>query len=92
MTNNQDDVPAGPNVGAESKRDRFVRVAERRVNKVVTALRILGYCGNKTTYEYASEDVDRIFSYLEDQLKVTKGCFRASAPAVFKLDVPSRGD
>ena len=41
----------------ESKRDKFVRVAEARTNKIIGMIKLLGNCSNKNTYEYSKEDV-----------------------------------
>lgn len=60
---------------SESKHDKFVRIAETRTNKIVDMIRLLGNCSNKNTYEYSSDEVSKIFSHLERELKVAKGRF-----------------
>ena len=35
---------------SESKRDRFVRLAEARTNKIIDMLQLLGNCANTNTY------------------------------------------
>ncbi len=59
----------------ESKRDRFVRIAEARTNKIIERMRLLGNCSSKSNYEYSEEDVKQIFNALEKELKVTKNKF-----------------
>ena len=59
----------------ESKRDRFVRIAEARTNKILEMMRLLGNCSSKANYEYTEEDVKQIFSALEKELKITKNRF-----------------
>ncbi len=59
----------------ESKRDRFVRIAEARTNKILEMMRLLGNCSSKANYEYTEEDVKQIFSALEKGLKITKNRF-----------------
>ncbi len=59
----------------ESKRDRFVRIAEARTNKIIEMMRLLGNCSSKSNYEYSEEDVKQIFNALEKELKVTKNKF-----------------
>ena len=39
------------------KRERFVRVAEGRTNKIIEMLRLLGNCSNKSNYEYDEKDI-----------------------------------
>ena len=44
----------------ETKRERFVRLAEARTNKIIDMLRLLGNCSSKSNYEYSDEDVKKI--------------------------------
>ena len=62
----------------ENKRDRFIRIAENRTNKIIDMLRLLGNCANKSNYEYSEEDITKIFSSLEKELKTTKVKFVSS--------------
>ena len=57
---------------AESKHDKFIRVAEARTNKIIDMIRLLSNCSNTATYEYTDEDVKKIFSALESELKTCK--------------------
>lgn len=56
----------------ETKRDKFVRIAESRTNKIIDTLRLLGNCANKANYDYTEADVTKIFNALEKELKATK--------------------
>lgn len=60
---------------SESKRDRFVRLAEARTNKILDMLKLLGNCASKSNYEYTEEDVKKIFSAIEREMKNTKAKF-----------------
>ena len=46
----------------ESKTDRFRRVAEARVNKIIKMIRLLGNCSGTGVYEYTDTQVAYIFS------------------------------
>lgn len=59
----------------ETKRERFVRLAEARTNKLLEMMKLLGNCSSKTNYEYTEDDVKQIFSALEKELKNTKNRF-----------------
>ncbi len=59
------------------KSDRFYRVAERRANNVINALRLLGQCANTRVYEYTEEDVQRMFREIERELRNAKQSFAA---------------
>ena len=68
-----------------AKRQNFVRLAERRTNKVLKAIDTLGHCSNKHLYEYGSEDIKRIFQRIEDEIKVIKTKFEREGK-VFKFE------
>lgn len=63
---------------AESKHDKFIRIAEARTNKIIDMIRLLSNCSNKSTYEYDETDVKKIFSTLEQELKSCKSKFQDS--------------
>ena len=62
----------------ETKNDRFVRIAEARINKIIDMIRLLGNCSNKASYDYSKEDVKKIFTAIENELKVAKAKFDSS--------------
>ena len=59
----------------ETKRERFVRLAEARTNKIIDMIQLLGNCSNPSTYEYTPQDVEKIFSAIETELKEAKKKF-----------------
>lgn len=65
--------------GKESRRERFVRVAPRRVNKIINLLGVLGNCSNKQNYDYTDEDVEQIFGALERRLEEVQAMFLPDA-------------
>ena len=62
----------------ETKRERFVRIAEARTNKIINMIDLLGNCSNKSTYEYSEEDINKIFGRLEKELRNAKQRFASS--------------
>ena len=73
----------------ESKREKFVRLAEARTNKIIDMIQLLGNCSNLSTYEYTSQDVDKIFAAIESELREAKKKFAkidATKNSKFKLD------
>lgn len=52
----------------ESKSDRFHRVAEARVNKLIKMLRLLGNCSMSNVYVYDEDQVEQIFNMLQIEL------------------------
>ena len=59
----------------ETKRDKFVRLAEARTNKIIDMLQLLGNCSNTSVYEYTQQDVDQIFSAIEAEVREAKKKF-----------------
>ena len=62
----------------ETKRERFVRLAEARTNKIIDMLQLLGNCSNTSAYEYTQQDVDKIFSAIEAEVREAKKKFSKS--------------
>lgn len=73
----------------ESPRDKFVRLAESRVNSLVKTIRLLGNLSNNSNYSYTEQDVNKIFRSIEKELTFAKARFRTggkSDDSVFRLD------
>lgn len=60
---------------SETKRERFVRIAENRTNKIIDMLRLLGNCSNKSNYDYDEDDIKQIFGAIEKETKNAKNAF-----------------
>ena len=63
---------------AETKEDRFIRIAEARTNKIINMIRLLGNCSNKRNYDYTEEEVKKIFTAIENETKLAKNKFLES--------------
>lgn len=63
---------------AQTKNERFKRIASARTNKILEQIRLLGNCSNKNNYAYTDEDVKKIFSAIDSELKATKARFAGS--------------
>jgi hypothetical protein len=61
------------------KRDRFVRIAERRVNKIIDNFDLLGKCSNRRNYEYSEEEVRKIFREINRKVKEIRLQFQSEA-------------
>lgn len=56
----------------DSKRERFIKIAENRTNKIISMIKLLGNCSNKSNYSYTDEEVKKIFSAIEQELRNSK--------------------
>ena len=70
----------------ETKRERFVRVAERRTNAIMEKIRVLGNCSNRSMYEYEQTEVDKIFKAVRRALKDVESLFEQKSSKRFRLD------
>ena len=70
----------------ETKRDRFIRLAENRTNKIINMVQLLGTCSNTSIYEYSDADVEKIFSAIESSVKEARKKFaKSDAPKSVKF-------
>ncbi len=69
----------------ETRKERFRRVATRRTNKILRQIQILGNCSNKSSYSYTEEDVKKIFSAIENELRSVKSRFHNRKKTNFNL-------
>ncbi len=69
----------------ETKNEKFVRIAEARTNKIIDMIRLLGNCSNKATYDYSKDDVRKIFTAIDNELKAAKAKFDSSSEDSIKF-------
>jgi hypothetical protein len=62
-----------------TNQERFVRLAERRVNRIMDALEKLGSCSDKKNYDYSNTDIKKIFGKIEKKLKETRLKFQGTS-------------
>jgi len=58
------------------KRERFVKIAENRTNKIISMIKLLGNCSNKNNYKYDEDDIKQIFCAIDNELRITKSRFQ----------------
>ena len=57
------------------KRQKFVELAEARVNRTIKDVRLIGNLSNRNSYEYTPEDAKKIFRVLQRELDSAKARF-----------------
>jgi hypothetical protein len=71
-------------------RQKFVQLAEARVNKALKDIQLIGNLSNRSNYDYTDEDVDAIFRALGHEIAACKKRFelskRKNAGAGFRLE------
>jgi len=74
---------------SESDRDKFVRLANSRVNKAIRTIRVIGNLSNRSNYSYTDDDIEKIFRALQEELKACRQRFssgRAGERDEFKIE------
>ena len=61
---------------AESKHDKFIRLATARTNKALNAISKIRNCAARASYEYSEAEIEYIFRTLESALTVCKAEFK----------------
>ena len=69
----------------ETSEERFKRIATVRTNAVLDRLRILGNLSNRQMYSYSEEDISKIFSTINKQVKEVRAKFNSRKEEKFKL-------
>jgi len=69
----------------ETPEERFKRIATLRTNTVLDKIRILGNLSNTKMYSYSEEDLNKIFSTINKQLKETRAKFNSKKQKRFRL-------
>ncbi len=56
----------------ENKKENFKRISENRVSKILVLLSQLTNLSNSSYYEYTDEDIEKIFTAIEEETKKSK--------------------
>lgn len=65
----------GSILSTESKREKFVRLANSRVNRALKNIRIVGNLANRSRYEYTEGDLEKIMKALRSELRTLQKRF-----------------
>jgi hypothetical protein len=65
---------------AVDKKANFVRIAEARTNKIIENISLLGNLSNASYYEYTPEQINAIFSAIQEELDNQKKRFSEKEP------------
>lgn len=69
----------------ESKNQRFIRVAEKRVQNVLDSIRRLSQCSNRRMYEWEDDQLKRIWEAIDTELQKCKKKYENHQEAIFKF-------
>jgi len=69
----------------ETKEQRFKRVAERRVRRVLDSFRSLSQCSNKRMYDWDEKQLSRIWDAIDHAYETCRDNYKNAEPEEFKL-------
>ncbi|NCP91088.1 MAG: hypothetical protein GW827_12800 [Flavobacteriales bacterium] len=61
---------------SKAKKDRFKRVASRRVDNILKGIRSLSKCSNTNNYEYNEEDLNKMTKAIREELKIMETIYK----------------
>lgn len=70
---------------AVDKKANFVRIAEARTNKIIESIALLGNLSNSSYYEYSPDQIDAMFSAIQEELDNQRKRFADSGPKKIKF-------
>ena len=65
---------------AVDKKGNFIRIAEARTNKIIESIALLGNLSNTSYYEYTPEQIESMFSAIQEELDAQRKRFTESEP------------
>jgi len=63
------------------KRDRFINVASRRVQKILDGLDSLAKCANRSNYDFTDEEVTKMIKAIKEKTKALESAYTNNAPS-----------
>ena len=73
-------------MSVSKNREKFVRLADTRVNRALKDLKLIGNLSNRTNYIYTKDDIDKIFRALNVEIKATRARFDNALSKKDKID------
>ena len=69
----------------ENKEERFKRIVEKRVQRILDSIRSLSQCSNKRMYQWNDEQSKKIWDAIGKELEKCKSSFEREEPDEFRL-------
>ena len=70
----------------DDRKSKFKKLAEKRVNKTLKSIQLIGNLSNRGNYEYSQEEVSAIFKAIRQELQIAESRFKINKKSdKFKL-------
>jgi hypothetical protein len=70
---------------AETSRQRFIRIAPKRVERLLREIKLIGNLANRNHYDYTEDEVEKIFNAVESEVRISRGKFSFRRTERFEL-------
>jgi len=60
------------------KRDRFINVGGRRVQRVLDSLDSLSKCANRNNYDFNEDDISKMMKAIRDKVKLLESSYTSN--------------
>lgn len=67
------------------KNEKFKRLAKQRGERVLKDIKLISNLSNTNNYSYTDQEVSKVFSAIEEELKIARLQFRRSHKREIKL-------
>lgn len=71
----------------ENKKVAFKRLANKRANRILKDIGLLGNLSNRNNYSYTEEEIRSIFGALEDEMHLAKSRFTVALKKGRKINL-----
>lgn len=71
----------------ENKRSAFKRLANKRANRILKDIGLLGNLSNRNNYSYTEDDVKSVFSAIEEEIHLAKSRFTVAIKRGRKINI-----
>lgn len=68
----------GVYMNSRDKSSKFVELANKRVNRAIKDIQLVGNLANRTNYEYSEEQAKKILKALQQEIDVLKQVFQTA--------------
>ena len=68
-------------MATRNKAEKFIELANKRVNKALKDLQLIGNLANRQNYEFTDEQSKKIVRALQQEIDIIKQCFQRTDEA-----------
>lgn len=59
----------------DERHENFKRIAQKRTNKIIQMIELLGNLNNRSFYDFTDEEISNVFDAIQDELNLQRKSF-----------------